>query len=355
MVSTLKINSITNSNLQLKYSTTTADLTTTNSFSTDWFLNSTNDLDTIGLSFEPSSFSLSESTFIFNGEHTTNTTVPVTILKRDNSQPLPTELTLHDIYYVRAIDNLTLQLYDSFLHAQNGTGTPISISSLDVSNVKFCGPSSIHLRIKTNEWAGLIEESTALDISDYSTVDLISINVVNLGDGSDIFKIKKDTSEGEDIGIAYKKSSNSVGIKSLVSNELHLKISGTEGTGAGTLSDPFIIGSLPFFIIQGNGMESDPSFIRVHMKIKGFTVPAIVATPTNTNIPYPHMVNKPTNYVRNNFKFKPASQGATDSSSLLSVEKANHLFNGIKNGAYPNFPIDYSQFHAFRNAANWSK
>tara|TARA_Y200000002_G_scaffold380768_1_gene393050 strand:+ start:647 stop:922 length:276 start_codon:yes stop_codon:yes gene_type:complete len=79
-----------------------------------------------------------------------------------------------------------------------------------------------------------------------------------------------------------------------------------------------------------------------------------MSCPTCPN-PYPQINSGiPENYILNNFRFKPPCTGATDSSTFLMVKKANTLFNGMRNGVYPRFPVDYSQFFSIRNAANWA-
>jgi hypothetical protein len=79
-----------------------------------------------------------------------------------------------------------------------------------------------------------------------------------------------------------------------------------------------------------------------------------MSCPTCPN-PYPHIASQPENYVIDNFKFQPASLGASDYATFKKVEHANTLFNGMRNGVFPRFPVDYCQFFNIRNAANWSK
>lgn len=352
MVSTLKINSITDNNFILNYTTTTADTSTTNSFSTDWFLDSTSNLINIdGDFFDGVTFN--GTVFTCATEHGRNDGDEITVTLISGSAP--TGITINNIYYIKPTGAKTFKLFNSLADVEP-ENSPVTISGTnDISNLKFSGTSEIHLAIKHLKWELLNNETNAYDIC-WNDVTLTSVDIVNLGDGSDIFKIQKDTTEGQEIGIAYKITSTaqpSTGIKALDSNELYFKINGSEGTGTGTIGDPFIIGSFPFFIIQGNDMETDPSNIIVHMKVNGF-VAGDESVKSPVNIPYQHIANKPINYVRNNFKFKPASLGATDSSTLLLVEKANTLFNGMKNGTYPRFPIDYSQFKDIQKAANWS-
>ena len=62
----------------------------------------------------------------------------------------------------------------------------------------------------------------------------------------------------------------------------------------------------------------------------------------------------PQNYVRNNFKLNHVSMGAADSSTLLKIEKANTIFNGLKSRGYDNYPKDYSQYSSLLNSSNWN-